>query len=237
MSGGRVANLEAWLCGIEPVNPRRNHHLFNLVRSRVSRSNLRRRAAALGVDFDEALAGQALAGQALAGPGGLGPGGLGPGPGRPGPGVLLGAAESREDGYFTLDRRPVADVVADVRELPFCTESIARLAAFDILEHFWKAETRAILDEWRRVLMPEGRIAVRVPNIVYLAQLVRHRIYLDDAIKNIYGGHRWGDAGELDTHHWGWTPATIVDDLEASGFCVIANDFKVNMTVEALALK
>lgn len=152
----------------------------------------------------------------------------------------LGSGADRHDGYVSVDLRPeIADVVADVRDLPWPDGSIAEMLALDCLEHLPPNQTIPTLTEWRRVLADGGTLTVRVPN---LDELCRTIIDRGDAgqwgavevlIRNIYGGHKYGPDGELDHHCTGWTPALFDMLLRRTGFEPLTNDLALNMTVEA----
>ncbi|HET9076924.1 MAG TPA: glycosyltransferase [Acidimicrobiales bacterium] len=129
-------------------------------------------------------------------------------------------------------RRNVADVVADARSLPFPDGSVEEILASDVLEHFNLSESFGLVAEWRRVLRPGGVLTVRVPNLQELSRIILEE-NSDQAIVNIYGGHRWGPAGAWDAHHTGWTPASLEKLLLHAGFSVESNDLAPNMTVTA----
>jgi glycosyltransferase involved in cell wall biosynthesis len=150
----------------------------------------------------------------------------------------LGAGDDKKDGYLSVDlRRDVADVLADVTALPFTDESAAELFASDLLEHFPAPRTQQILAEWHRVLAPGGKLTLRVPNLLALAQLiVQYPHTRPDVIRNIYGGHRWGPDGAWDTHHTGWVPEMLHAELERAGFLVMNDDGDLNNTVTAMRL-
>jgi glycosyltransferase involved in cell wall biosynthesis len=151
----------------------------------------------------------------------------------------LGAGDDRREGYFSVDLRPdVADVLADVTRLPFADGSMSDLVASDLLEHFPADRTAAVLAEWHRVLAPGGKLTVRVPNLLALAQiLVRGGPEpAPEVVRNIYGGHRWGPDGAWDAHHTGWTPEMLHEELRRAGFLVMSDDGEANNTVTAMKL-
>ena len=141
-------------------------------------------------------------------------------------------------GWVNADIR-TGDVNCSVDSLPFPDNSFRLVYALDILEHFWRDYTYAVLREWRRVLRVGGTLAIRVPNLRTLARVLIDPISPKDrlhaVITNVYGGHRWGVNGELDTHHWGWTPETFKDLLTSNGFTITKMNDNANMT--ALAIK
>ncbi len=147
----------------------------------------------------------------------------------------LGAGDDRREGYLSVDLRvETADVVADVRCLPFPDGGAEEVLAHDVLEHFWRDAIPALLAEWHRVLRRGGLLRVRVPNLPVLAAFI-DTAHHDDVIENIYGGHRWGPDGAYDTHHWGWSRTSLARDLDRAGFVVTEIDNEPNMT--ALAIK
>jgi glycosyltransferase involved in cell wall biosynthesis len=151
----------------------------------------------------------------------------------------LGAGDDRREGYFSVDlRADVADILADAARLPFADESISDIVATDLLEHFPANRTAALLAEWRRVLAPGGKLTVRVPNLLVLAQmLVRGGpVPVPEVVRNIYGGHRWGPDGAWDAHHTGWTPEMLHQELRRAGFFVMSDDGGPNNTVTAMKL-
>lgn len=149
----------------------------------------------------------------------------------------LGAGDIPHPGAVTLDLRPgVAQVTADARALPYPDGSVEQIFAFDLLEHFPRAETQGVLKEWRRVLVPEGLLTVRVPNMHALATQIAYwgdkpGGQLDCLLNNVFGGHKWPD---VDVHHWGFTPASLNVALTEAGFRVLDNSLELNMRVEAV---
>ena len=65
----------------------------------------------------------------------------------------------------TVDIVPPADVVCDVRQLKFDSDSVDLVYASHLLEHFYEHELFAVLREWRRVLKPGGKLLIRVPDM------------------------------------------------------------------------
>lgn len=148
----------------------------------------------------------------------------------------IGCGNVRQDDAVNVDLRPeVADVVADARALPFRDQSFQLVVASDVAEHFIVDDRDGLFTEWRRVITSDGLLRLRVPNLCKLAETILsadgEALYF--AIRNVYGGHRWGPAGSWDCHHWGWTPTSIIEDFVRAGLAVVANDQADNMTIEA----
>lgn len=152
----------------------------------------------------------------------------------------LGCGDILWPGFVNIDLRADcgADLIADVRHLPFEDGSVDELQAFDVLEHFSKFETMPLLAEWHRVLRTDGILRLRMPNLHVLAvQLAYWHEHpgprLDDLINNLMGGHRWGPNGAWDTHHWNFSPTSLTVTLDRAGFDMLSCDHQLNMTVEA----
>jgi SAM-dependent methyltransferase len=152
----------------------------------------------------------------------------------------LGAGEDRREGWVNVDLRPeVADVVADVRALPYEPETANEIVAHDILEHLPPCDTLAALKHWYEILEPGGHLEVKVPNLYQLCRIIaalyqdaRHA-QLDVYVANLYGGHRWGPEGSYDRHEWGWTPVGLHHLLRDAGFEIESFDESLNQTVVA----
>lgn len=90
---------------------------------------------------------------------------------------LASHGDNRE-GFINIDfDHPSADLKADVTDLPFEDDSAILILAYHILEHFRagsyeshlsnplnpKTAKEALL-EWKRVLMPGGKLEIKVPD-------------------------------------------------------------------------
>lgn len=147
----------------------------------------------------------------------------------------LGAGDDRREGYVSYDIRPeVADVVGDVRSLPFPDCSVTDILAFDVLEHLPPVWSLPTLLEWRRVLVDSGRLTLRVPNLFQLARWIVENHCRREAIVNIYGGHKFGPDGEFDHHCAGWCPEDMFNLLDEAGFGSVECDYELNMTFVAV---
>lgn len=146
----------------------------------------------------------------------------------------LGSGDTRLEGFVNLDLRDdVADVVAPADCLPYGSGTVEEIVALDLLEHFPASRTQDVLREWKRVLVPSGRLTIKVPNMVALSEAIVNDVLPPLMIRNIYGGHRWGPDGAWDAHHTGWTPQMISEELAKAGFDFVSNDEQLNMTVVA----
>jgi predicted SAM-dependent methyltransferase len=58
------------------------------------------------------------------------------------------------------------DARFDVKKLPYPDNSVDEIKAFHIIEHFDFLEIKNILDEWYRVLKPNGRLYLETPDLL-----------------------------------------------------------------------
>lgn len=84
----------------------------------------------------------------------------------------------RNDGWKTFDIEPgpEVDFVGDCRDLSrFADGSVAEIYASHVLEHLgYKEEIQPTLEEWFRVLMPNGIAMISVPDLDTLCRLFVH---------------------------------------------------------------
>lgn len=83
------------------------------------------------------------------------------------PKLNLGCGCAYRPGYINVDKheRSVADVFADVGDLPFESNSVGTIEAIQILEHFDLVHCRYVLSEWFRVLKPGGTLSIETPDL------------------------------------------------------------------------
>lgn len=78
-----------------------------------------------------------------------------------------GFLDGRLPGYLTMDLRegPDTDIVGDCSDLSrFESGSVEAIYASNILEHFSLQKTVDVLKGWHRVLKPEGKLYISVPD-------------------------------------------------------------------------
>ncbi len=57
-----------------------------------------------------------------------------------------------------------AEVICDARQLPFKEESTDEIYACHLIEHFNFKEAFEVLEEWKRVLQPDGWLVIETPD-------------------------------------------------------------------------
>jgi predicted SAM-dependent methyltransferase len=140
----------------------------------------------------------------------------------------LGCGPDYKEGYTNVDIRAEvrADLHADVRQLPLEDAAVDEILARNILEHFPAAETVSVLQEWRRVLRPDGVLTIIVPDIHYWTQqYLNHIIKSDDFVYRMYGGQ----TSSHDFHYTGF------DDPLIRQFCLDAGFGQSNILVNSYA--
>lgn len=79
----------------------------------------------------------------------------------------VGCGDRPREGWINLDcqQRPGVDVVHDARQgLPFPDNSFDELLADNFLEHFVSEHVVLLINEFHRVLAPNGRCEIIVPH-------------------------------------------------------------------------
>lgn len=109
------------------------------------------------------------------------------------------------DGFLNLDHAILGgtDMVLDLRErLPFQDNVVEEITSGDFIEHFTTPEIEKMLDDWHRVLIPEGKVYATVPDIEELMK--------QGLIQQIYGIEQ--------DHKWGYTIESLTDLFIKHGF-------------------
>ncbi|MGH2915575.1 MAG: hypothetical protein ACRDMX_11360 [Solirubrobacteraceae bacterium] len=88
----------------------------------------------------------------------------------------LGCGFDLRDGYLNVDIHDFhgPDLVADVTQLTMLSGGFYReIVAQDVLEHLPRTTTVSVLQSWSRLLATGGRLELRVPSVIDLAELMR----------------------------------------------------------------
>lgn len=130
--------------------------------------------------------------------------------------------KSPEGKVVTVDIRDDvgADYRCDFRRLPFGGGEFDVVHSSHSLEHVPRAQTEETLDEWLRVLKPQGELRLTVPNIEWAAKRIVEGDFENfektgvGALDVLYGQQKYDD----DYHMNGFTPARLTDTLKSRGF-------------------
>jgi predicted SAM-dependent methyltransferase len=132
----------------------------------------------------------------------------------------IGCGEYHAHGWLNIDswRVPGADMIADVRKLPFLDGVAARIYCGHVLEHLPLDDVPAALAELRRVLAADGRLMVVGP----CAE--KARAHWPDEVPNIEAGcNHLGDRPGA-PHLWTPTEATTAYLLFGADFDLTTHD-------------
>ncbi len=132
---------------------------------------------------------------------------------------------TRFQGWETFNAVPgeYVDHLGNAKDLArFADNSFADVYASHVLEHFdYRDELQQALQEWRRVLVPGGRLHVSVPDLEVLARLVLDRRLSAQerfhVMRMMFGGH----VDRYDYHQVGLTEEFLGDYLRAAGYAGI----------------
>ena len=144
--------------------------------------------------------------------------------------VDLGCGEdplvTDEGMVLTVDIREEVnpDYRQDLRRLPFKTEEFDVVYSSHTLEHFDRAEVPLVLDEWVRILKPEGEFRLHIPNIKWAAEQIMKGVLPDPSAKELtdswhvlnvlFGSQDY----EYNYHKMCFTPESIAAMLKERGF-------------------
>ncbi len=77
----------------------------------------------------------------------------------------IGCGEVPLEGFTGVDLYKAAQVIAPMWKLPYSDGTVDEIYSSHALEHVGKFQVVPTLKEWARVLKPEGRITIRVPDL------------------------------------------------------------------------
>lgn len=157
------------------------------------------------------------------------------------PRLNVGCGFDYREGYVNVDlnEEHKPDLVADATWLqPIADGSCAEVIAQDVLEHMPRAKGTTALYEWNRVLMPGGRLVLRIPSLTHLLQLLSSESFQDlgaqqRLIQCLYGTQGY----EGDFHLNGYTEITLRHALADAGFELQALHIVDDWMFEATARK
>lgn len=132
----------------------------------------------------------------------------------------LGCGTEKRADCININYRSEAnpDLVCDVKKLPYSKQSVDKIVADDIVEHFGHKEVKNVLTHWYELLRVGGTLEIKTPNIDTIIEAYQSgRIPISELIGKLYGRQRTRG----DYHYNGFNPETITELLEGIGFKVI----------------
>lgn len=134
--------------------------------------------------------------------------------------VDLGCGEAKyetdEGDVLTVDIRDEVkpDYRADLHDLPFANAEFDICYSSHVLEHFPRADVDKTLDEWVRILKPEGEMRLILPNIQWAAERIMQNRVDDDVMNVVLGAQTYKE----NFHQFFFTPQTLEAMLKERGF-------------------
>ena len=124
--------------------------------------------------------------------------------------------QTTEGQVVTVDCREDVhpDFRCDFRKLPFATGEFDVVHAAHALEHVPRAEVGLTLDEWVRVLKPDGELRLNVPDLGWAARRVLDGTIDDQTMNVLYGQQSYS----TDFHYCGFTEASLAALLTERDF-------------------
>ncbi|MBW4466104.1 MAG: methyltransferase domain-containing protein [Pegethrix bostrychoides GSE-TBD4-15B] len=121
-----------------------------------------------------------------------------------------------------IEARPEVDFVCDAADLSqFADGSVEAIYASHVLEHFHYLlgnELVNTLREWHRVLQPNGKLFISVPNLQTLCWLYLNPNLVPEERHHLMQIIFGGQTNEFDVHKVGFDPDTLGLYLGEAGF-------------------
>ncbi len=143
----------------------------------------------------------------------------------------LGCGTDLRPGWVNVDANPEnqPDVVAQAQDLGTFDDNTAdTIEACHLFEHFTFDQACQALREWHRVLKPGGKLCLELPNLeACIRTLGQHPDPhgYDLGLIGIFGfPPAIAKEGLLQAHKWGWTPQSLTQQLEETGFDAVTTE-------------
>lgn len=153
----------------------------------------------------------------------------------------LGCGPVHLDGYVNVDvvnpeQHKNPDLIADIRHLDMISDnSVDEILSVHVIEHFYLWELPSLLEEWRRVLKPGGKLVLETPDLL---EACRQVLANPEAVDGGAASQRtmwvlYGDPKHkepLMCHRWLFSPQSLIRTLEQNGFvdaCETVAQFKL----------
>jgi len=126
----------------------------------------------------------------------------------------LGCGPKRFDGYINVDMwmTEATDVICDIYELPWPTESIDVIESHHVIEHISHRKIEDTFRQWHRVLKPGGHLYLETPH--FDRTIKEYLAGNEERLLNIFGRQRRTG----DTHFYGFNPERLTRLLSQIGF-------------------
>lgn len=100
----------------------------------------------------------------------------------------LGSGDHKIDGFTSVDLYdPMAEVMADVCDLPYEAETVDEAVAYQVIEHVPYNKSLEMFREWHRVLKPGGQVIIETPDLDVVCRKILDEGLLDKWVYNLVG--------------------------------------------------
>jgi FkbM family methyltransferase len=153
----------------------------------------------------------------------------------------LGCGYDHRAGYLNVDlfERHEPDLVADVRDLSALPgDYFDEIIAHDVLEHLLRDDTVRTLAGWARLLRKGGRLNLRVPSFLHLAEMLLNgpwnELHTHEQVIHLAYGTQAGDG---DFHLTSFTPFLLQHYLKSVGLVPQSGSMLDGWMMEVVAEK
>lgn len=141
-------------------------------------------------------------------------------------GLNLGSGSARIKGFCNIDANPRAlcDIFSRIEKIKLRSNSVGIIYNSHVFEHIPREQAKKVLAEWYRVLKPDGKLYICVPDEellfkIYIDNLPFYhteegKYLVDRACYLTYGGQ----TNKYDFHFYGYSFVTLKHILESVGF-------------------
>lgn len=134
----------------------------------------------------------------------------------------IGCGNFRLKDHLNVDLFGNPDEVVDLNKpLPYANERFEVIIGMHIFEHLDPTNMDEIIESWKRVLQPGGKIVLEMPDFDALIEEYT-KTGRKEVLEWIFGNQR--DPGQQ--HRWGWNHKRLGDLFESHGFQVFFEDPK-----------
>lgn len=141
--------------------------------------------------------------------------------------ISLGCGRHTMPGWFCIDaaQHPLAsrplDMVSDVKKIDLPDGCAKELLAVHVFEHLYRFDCDEVIEEWKRLLQPNGKLALEMPDLLKACRNVLEGRVGPKHPDQLGMWALYGDPGTKDplmVHRWLWHYKTIKPFLEQHGF-------------------
>ena len=153
----------------------------------------------------------------------------------------LGCGGDIRSGYLNVDMNAWGgpDLVADIRKLDFLpSQGYEEIVAQDVLEHLPRSDTLRVLMQWNRPLRPGGRLVLRLPSVLGVADLLRQPAHQtpemhEELMQALFGSQAYTG----DFHYTSFTEVLLRHYLAEAGFRVTSLTLALGWLFDVVAEK